>query len=46
MNRNFYFIGIAFFGMINGIFNQLCADLRAALRAADRRARCCSEACR
>jgi hypothetical protein len=23
MNRNFYFIGIAFFGMINGIFNQL-----------------------
>ena len=22
MNRNFYFIGIAFFGMINGIFNQ------------------------
>jgi hypothetical protein len=23
MERNFYFIGIAFFGMINGIFNQL-----------------------
>ena len=23
MNRNLYFIGIAFFGMINGIFNQL-----------------------
>ncbi len=23
MNRNFYFIAIAFFGMINGIFNQL-----------------------
>jgi hypothetical protein len=23
MNRTFYFIGIAFFGMINGIFNQL-----------------------
>ena len=23
MNRNFYFIGIAFFGMINGIFNQI-----------------------
>ena len=23
MNRSFYFIGIAFFGMINGIFNQL-----------------------
>ncbi|WP_454633068.1 hypothetical protein [Bradyrhizobium cenepequi] len=22
MSRNFYFIGIAFFGMINGIFNQ------------------------
>jgi hypothetical protein len=23
MNRNFYFVGIAFFGMINGVFNQL-----------------------
>ena len=23
MERNFYFIGIAFFGMINGIFNQI-----------------------
>jgi hypothetical protein len=23
MDRNFYYIGIAFFGMINGIFNQL-----------------------
>ena len=23
MSRNLYFIGIAFFGMINGIFNQL-----------------------
>lgn len=23
MDRNFYFVGIAFFGMINGIFNQL-----------------------
>lgn len=23
MNRNVYYIGIAFFGMINGIFNQL-----------------------
>jgi hypothetical protein len=23
MSRNFHFIGIAFFGMINGIFNQL-----------------------
>jgi hypothetical protein len=23
MDRNFYFIGIAFFGMINGLFNQL-----------------------
>jgi hypothetical protein len=22
MDRNFYYIGIAFFGMINGIFNQ------------------------
>jgi hypothetical protein len=22
MNRNFYFIAIAFFGMINGLFNQ------------------------
>ena len=23
MNKTFYFVGIAFFGMINGIFNQL-----------------------
>jgi hypothetical protein len=23
MNRNFYFIGIAFFGMVNGLFNQV-----------------------
>ena len=23
MERNFYYIGIAFFGMINGLFNQL-----------------------
>ena len=23
MDRNFYYIGIAFFGMINGIFNPL-----------------------
>ena len=23
MSRNFYFIGIAFFGMINGLFNQI-----------------------
>jgi hypothetical protein len=22
MDRNFYFVGIAFFGMINGLFNQ------------------------
>jgi hypothetical protein len=23
MERNFYFIGIAFFGMVNGLFNQI-----------------------
>jgi len=23
MDRTYYFIGIAFFGMINGLFNQL-----------------------
>jgi len=23
MDRNFYFVGIAFFGMINGLFNQV-----------------------
>ena len=23
MERNFYYVGIAFFGMINGLFNQL-----------------------
>ena len=22
MDRNFYYIGIAFFGMVNGLFNQ------------------------
>ena len=22
MDRNFYYVGIAFFGMINGLFNQ------------------------
>ena len=22
MERNFYYIGIAFFGMVNGLFNQ------------------------
>ena len=25
MDRNLYYIGIAFFGMINGIFNPLMA---------------------
>ena len=25
MDRNFYYIGIAFFGMINGLFNQALA---------------------
>jgi len=23
MDRNFYYVGIAFFGMVNGLFNQL-----------------------
>ena len=23
MDRNFYYVGIAFFGMVNGVFNQL-----------------------
>ena len=23
MDRNFYYIGIAFFGMVNGLFNQV-----------------------
>ena len=23
MERNFYFVGIAFFGMVNGLFNQV-----------------------
>jgi len=23
MDRNFYFVGIAFFGMVNGLFNQI-----------------------
>ena len=33
MDRNFYYIGIAFFGMINGIFNQLLAHFRAIMYA-------------
>ena len=34
MERNFYYVGIAFFGMINGMFNQL-ALLFALIHRAD-----------
>ena len=46
MDRNWYYIGIAFFGMINGLFNQLA--LLFALISSSRcwRRRCCSAACR
>ena len=33
MDRNFYFIGIAFFGMINGLFNQTLAAVRLSVRS-------------
>ena len=29
MDRNLYYVGIAFFGMVNGIFNQLAPSVRA-----------------
>ena len=46
MNRNFYFIGIAFFGMINGIFNQLALIFALLYVQTASPARCCLEACR
>ena len=45
MDRNFYYIGIAFFGMINGLFNQLWL-LFALIHVQSWRRRCCSAACR
>ena len=33
MDRNFYYIGIAFFGMVNGMFNPLLAAVRLHLHA-------------
>ena len=45
MDRNFYYIGIAFFGMINGLFNQLWL-LFALSTCRFWRPRCCSAACR
>ena len=46
MNRNFYYIAIAFFGMINGMFNQsgCCSRLIHMQMLAP--ALCCSAACR
>ena len=41
MNRQFYFIGIAFFGMINGIFNQV-ALIFALVYVGRWPVRCCS----
>ena len=43
MDRNFYYIGIAFFGMINGLFNQ-AALLFALFICKCWRPRCCSAA--
>ena len=46
MDRNLYYIGIAFFGMVNGIFNQLCLLFALIHDARCWRRRCCSAACR
>ncbi len=44
MNRNLYYIGIAFFGMINGLFNQLALLFALIHVARSWRPRCCSAA--
>ena len=44
MDRNFYYIGIAFFGMINGLFNQALAAVRLICSPRCWRRRCCSAA--
>ena len=46
MDRNFYYIGIAFFGMINGLFNQLGLLFALIYMSRCWRRRCCSAACR
>jgi hypothetical protein len=43
MDRNLYYIGIAFFGMINGLFNQTWL-LFALIHARSWRRPCCSAA--
>ena len=43
MDRNFYYIGIAFFGMINGLFNQAWLLFASSCRRSWRRP-CCSAA--
>ena len=44
MDRNLYYIGIAFFGMVNGLFNQLWMLFAYDPRAKSWRRRCCSAA--
>ena len=46
MDRNFYYIGIAFFGMINGLFNQALRSVCAICSSRCWRRRCCSAASR
>ena len=45
MERTFYYIGIAFFGMINGLFNQVWL-IFTLIHMKSWRPRCCSTACR
>ena len=51
MDRNYYYIGIAFFGMVNGLFNQTWLPLAylfakvlapALLFGGESHSRCCS----
>ena len=46
MDRNFYYIGIAFFGMINGLFNPDSGCCSRSSMCRSWRRRCCSAACR
>ena len=45
MDRNLYYVGIAFFGMVNGIFNQLWLLFALIYVQTAGAGRCCSAAC-
>ena len=36
MDRNFYYVGIAFFGMVNGLFNQALVPFALSVRQGTR----------